>query len=222
MAKQIGVRKAIEEGHLDLHYWAEHVREQMFERFNKQGVWPFSGGPYGEYSGLNQKRKKQGKWWSTGAAAKQLFAKVYNAAGGDTAKIEFFYLNYLDFVQWGVGKGRKLSDVDERSKKAHFNKRFAKWGKPVDLMTEKEKSIRLPGEQSRKSRPSLKMEFRHQALRLETHILLPYFQRLVETNVLWEDMGEFKRGANGAVDLRKMFGQHKGDGAWVEVVKQGK
>lgn len=131
-------------------------------------------------------------------------------------------MNYLDFVQWGVGKGRKLSDVDERSKKAHFNKRFARWGKPVDLMTEKEKSIRGRGEQSRKSRPSLKMEFRHQALRLETHILLPYFQRLVETNVLWEDMGEFKRGANGAVDLRKMFGQHKGDGAWVEVVKQGK
>lgn len=208
MAKQIGVKKAIEEGHLDLHYWAEHVLEQFYDRMNLRGTWPFGcPGPYQSYRFINEKNKgKKDAWVSTGAAAKELYARVWNAASGDTAKVTFFYKNYLDYVQWGVGKGRHLADVKERNMKARFNKVLVPWGTPRSLMTPDQRKMAKKGDTSRRSRPSLKMEFRHQARRLET-LVSAYFGRLIEVGVFWNH--EF-------IDIHKPHALND-SGAWIEL-----
>lgn len=43
----------------------------------------------------------------TGDLYRTMYWQVFNAAGGNTALITFFYLKYGDFVQWGVGRGQK-------------------------------------------------------------------------------------------------------------------
>lgn len=43
----------------------------------------------------------------TGNLYRTLYWKVYNAAGGNTALVSFFYMKYGNFVQWGVGNGQK-------------------------------------------------------------------------------------------------------------------
>ena len=56
----------------------------------------------------------------TGDLYRRMWWTVHNAAGGKEALIEFFYMKYGDFVQWGVGRkygdprwpnGQKLWDV---------------------------------------------------------------------------------------------------------------
>lgn len=42
---------------------------------------------------------------STGNLKRSIYWTVYNAAGGDKAKIDFFYLNYAKFVETGTGAG---------------------------------------------------------------------------------------------------------------------
>lgn len=43
----------------------------------------------------------------TGNLYRTMYWQVFNAAGGNKAMIQFFYLKYGDFVQWGVGSGQK-------------------------------------------------------------------------------------------------------------------
>lgn len=206
---QKGLPQALDENRLDLNYWAHHTLDQIYERMETQGTWPFGApGPYAGYSDINEKRRKKGRWYSTGAAAKRLYAHVYNNADGNTEKIQFFYDHYLDFVQWGVGKGRKLEDVIERTTKARFNKRLAKWGKPTDMMNSDERRTRVSRDHSRKSRPSILMEFRHQALRLEKDIIEKYYFGLVHIGLLWT--------SEKAEHAKEVLRQHE-SGAWMTV-----
>lgn len=173
MAHQRGLQQAIDEGHLDLHYWAEHTLQQIRMRMHTQRVWPYGlPGPYNEYQYINAKKKgKKGAWVSTGAAAKEMYAVVYNAASGDTKRVSFFFEHYLNMVDMGVGKGRKISDVTERGTKAHWNTLFAKWGGLTH--GRRKNQARNDNEPSaRRARPMMMMEIRHQAYRLRSLVSL--------------------------------------------------
>ena len=76
--------------------------------------------------------------------------KVYNAAGGNTEKISFFFNYYLYFVDMGVGGGQPIERVD-RSDKAKYNKLYKHWDDRGD----------------RQSRPAFAMEFRYQLFKAE-------------------------------------------------------
>lgn len=177
MGRQVGLKQAVKEGRLDLHYFAEHTLDMIRQRMGKQKVWPFGHpGPYREYKYINSK-KKDGQWKSTGAAEKQMYAIVYNAAGGDTTKISFFFEHYMNFVDMGVGKGRRIGDVTERGTPAHYNTLFAKWG-GMSYGKGRNRDINTNGGSARRSRPMMMMELRHQAVRLRT-LASSYFDALI-------------------------------------------
>lgn len=49
----------------------------------------------------------------TGNLYRRMYWEVHNAAGGNPALIEFFYMKYGDYVQWGVGAGVPKWDVPQ-------------------------------------------------------------------------------------------------------------
>ena len=200
----------LDEETLELSYWANHVIEQIHERMATQGVWPFGHpGPYKSYADVNTKRAMKGRWHSTGRAAstQALYAKVYNAAGGDTKKITFFYTHYMDFVTMGVGRDRKLAQATENAKP---NKNpfvlFAKWGIPLELMSAKQRrGAQIKGTRSRKSRPGVMQEIRHQVTRLE-RMMTEHYGRLVEASIVKDS--EF-------IDINTV----NNSGSWIEIIE---
>lgn len=88
----------------ELNLWAVRV----FNRIKKNFV---------DYQINRTVDKKNGY---TGDLYRRMWWTVHNAAGGRKSLIEFFYMKYGDFVQWGVGRkfgdprwpeGQKLWDV---------------------------------------------------------------------------------------------------------------
>lgn len=172
-----------------LHKWMMHTMDQIRERFATQKVYPRGNpGPYKSYRYINEERRKRGKWHSTGLAYtdQELYAKIWTAADGDTDKVDFFYNHVLDFVKWGVGKGRKIEQATEgRKDNAHPLTLFAKWGMPKELRKGKLRG-RL-SDSPRRSRPGVRQEIMHQATRLR-RLASIHYGHYVETHILPEDM----------------------------------
>ena len=194
MGRQVGLQQAVREGKLDLHYWAEHTLEQIRARMRTQNVWPYGmPGPYREYAYINAKKAgKHNAWFSTGAAAKEMYALVWNAASGDTMKVSFFFQHYLNMVDMGVGSGRKLGQVTERSTPNHaYQMLFARWG-GINFGSGKNQGRRRDDEQSpRRARPFLMQELRHQGIRLEA-IVNRYVSTFMEINTMTNYNHSFK------------------------------
>lgn len=149
--------------------WADHTLEDVRANFDRRGVFPYGmPGPYAQFRQLNQKRKAKKKWHSTGMGVQQMYARVWRSANGDQAKVTFFFTRYLNLMDMGVGRGRPITNVSERSKDAKWNQKFADWGTPSDSMSARDRARRKKGEQSRRSRPALLIEFRHQITKLKT------------------------------------------------------
>ena len=158
---QKGIKQAIEEQRLDLERWANGMITQLKRRFSTQHTWPMGyPGPYRLY-------KLKGKSKSTGDSFKSLYTQVYNGASGDTEKISFFFLEYLYFVDMGVGAGQPIEKVD--------NAAYAKWNKLYKTWK---------GEGDRQSRPQLTMEIRHQLKRL-TSLLVSYYGEAIESGIVF-------------------------------------
>lgn len=220
---QKGLTQAQKDGYLELEYWKNHTIQQIRERFAAQNVWPRGfPGPYSHYREINEKRRKNGKWYSKGRVYtdQELYAHVYNAANGNTTKITFFYNHILDFVCWGVGRGRKMSDAVERHKD---NKNpmtlFARWGMPRDAMTAAQRrAADVAGYTARKSRPGVMQEIRHQTRRVE-EIAAKYWGRFVAVNIIEEDI-DLKDSTGKAIKYRSI-NNHRGpgnpSGTWIEV-----
>ena len=76
MAIQKSIKQAEKEKKLELTYWAQRVVERLKANFDTQNIFPYgSPGPY------------PGSPPSTGDAFRSIYAKVYNAAGGNTEKV---------------------------------------------------------------------------------------------------------------------------------------
>lgn len=72
----------------ELNLWAARVMKRIRRKFIHFYINREPGGKRDEYTGDLYRKM----WWT-----------VHNAAGGNKAMIEFFYMKYGDFVQWGVG-----------------------------------------------------------------------------------------------------------------------
>lgn len=166
MAKQKSVSQAAKERKLDLTYWAEGVVKRLKTNFDTQNIFPY--GYPGPYPGAARKQLKNGKFeGSTGDAFRSIYAKVYNAAGGNTEKISFFFNYYLYFVDMGVGAGQPIVNVD-RDEDARYNKRYKTWKDTGD----------------RQSRPAFAMEFRYQLFKLST-IVSAFYGRLITNGIVF-------------------------------------
>lgn len=105
----------------ELNYWGARVYQWILKNFATLNI--------------NQKPKDG----YTGGLRRSIWWTVYQAAAGNQAMIEFFFLKYGDYLQWGVGNGQK------------------KW--PVPRMTKME-SLSAP-ESKRKAKPFLRSEVRY-------------------------------------------------------------
>ena len=156
MAVQKSIKQAEKEKKLELSYWAQRVVERLKANFDTQNIFPYgSPGPY------------PGSPTSTGDAFRSIYAKVYNAAGGNTEKVSFFFNYYLYFVDMGVGAGQPIEAVD-RDAKARYNRLYKPW----------------PDKGDRQSRPAYAMEFRHQLFKLTT-IVSAYYGRLITNGIVF-------------------------------------
>ena len=107
--------------------------------------------------GIKRSTKKEKKQGNGFPAYNSLYTKCYAASNGSTEKIDFFFMQYLRFVDAGVGKYQHYKGT----KKAQFNKELSPWG------TSKRKK--------RVQRPFLNIEIRHQITRLR-RIAIRYYQ----------------------------------------------
>ena len=80
----------------ELNMWAVRVMKRIRRKFIDFYINREPGGKYEEYTGDLYRKM----WWT-----------VHNGAGGNPALIQFFYLKYGDFVQWGVGGNVKKWNV---------------------------------------------------------------------------------------------------------------
>ena len=160
MAYQVGLEQAYKQSRLDIDHWAQHTLNMILKNFEKRKIFPQGyPGPYKNYSQINKQRKEKGKWHSTGRSydfIKRTHAAVHNAADGNNYKVQFFFHNYLRFVDAGVGQHYHY----QKGKKAKYGTIYEKWGTSKG--------------NKRKQRPFLNMEFRHQLNRIR-QIMLRYY-----------------------------------------------
>ena len=79
----------------ELNFWAFRVANKIKENFTKMEINRVAHG-HGRY---------------TGGLYRSIYWQVYNMAGGNKGRIEFFYEYYGRFVEMGVGNGFKKTDI---------------------------------------------------------------------------------------------------------------
>ena len=132
--RQTSLKEAHEQGRLELQNWGDLMIQRIRMNFEVQHIWPKGpggGGPYKDYWIINASRT--GKYRSTGDAftKQNLYAKAINGAGGNTVAVDFFFKQYLMFVDWGVGKGQKIEDVPDVGI-PKMRRLYNRWTKPGD------------------------------------------------------------------------------------------
>lgn len=141
---------------------AKDTIEALRKNFKTQAIFPFE--VYPGYKAKNSKAKK-GSWKSTGAAYDSFYFQVKDATETEV-RMDFFYNYYLNFVDIGVGSGRKAGDV-MRDNTASVDLRYTNWNP----------------KQGRTHRPAISMEFRHLSGRLALYFKKRY-QREAEFTIL--------------------------------------
>lgn len=133
-----------------LEKWAWETYEAIRANFKTQRINPYP--PY-----ITPNAKDMPNRYSTKALYNTLYYKVLNAAGRDQAKVDFFFNYYGLFVEMGVGRGQKYSQVDNAAT-ARYNKRYKPWVMKGD----------------RQSRPAIVMEINFQVRRLSSILSYHY------------------------------------------------
>lgn len=141
---------------LPLRYVANMFKEQTLDAIENnlmtQKIWPYE--VYPGYKMTNDRRRQEGSWYSTGAGARSFAGSVIEA-DENTGRVtmSFRYNDYMQYVDIGVGAGRKAEDV-ERAKKANYKRRYInKWIPSAGIA----------------HRPAIMMEMRHLATRLQSY-----------------------------------------------------
>lgn len=125
---------------------------QLEINFMKQRIWPTE--VYSGYAVVNEKRKEMGAWHSTGAGASSFHGVVNHADQAGNVEVTFSFLEYLKFVDMGVGQGTSKEDVDS-SRKAYFTRRYiTSWNR----------------KRGQSQRPAIMMEMRHLQKRIADHL----------------------------------------------------
>lgn len=83
------------------HYFAKDTTERILGNFDRINI----SSPH------NKKGRK-----SSGNLYRSIFWRVFNAAGGDSAMITFYFQNYAAFVETGTGNGVRYSALPQLTK----------------------------------------------------------------------------------------------------------
>ena len=149
---------------LPLRYVANMFKKQTVEQLKlnmiTQRVFPYS--PYPTYPEVNEYRRQHGGWYSAGDGAKSFEGEVYEAdERTGMVTMGFRFNDYMQYVDIGVGAGRKADDV-ERSRKVRFKSRYTKW---------------VPS-QGKTHRPGIQPEVNHTLTRIENYVQQYYDAKL--------------------------------------------
>ena len=148
-----------------LRYVAQMFMDQTLDdlrvNLQTQHVWPAE--IYSNFRSINEIRKqrakraeakgKTGPWYATGEGVKSFEGTVIEAdENTGVVTLSIRYNDYMQYVDIGVGAGRKAEDV-ERGKKAKYKSRYTRWHPGSGLS----------------HRPAIQPTLRHLATRLEDY-----------------------------------------------------
>lgn len=135
----------------------EQTLRQLKINMMTQRIWPFE--VYPGYRVVNERRRvlaadEDKAWVSTGEGIKSFEGSVIEA-DEDTGMVtmSFRFNDYMQYVDIGVGAGRKHDDV-ERGRKVRYRNRYTQW-QPSS---------------GKSHRPALQPEFNHLLTRLEDYV----------------------------------------------------
>lgn len=153
-----------------LRYIARLFKEQTISQLEvnmaTQHVFPYA--VYSAYPEINEYRRQHGGWYSTGEGAKSFEGVIYEAdENTGMVTMGFRFNDYMQYVDIGVGAGRKHDDV-QRSKNVAFKNRYiSKWN-PSGGATH---------------RPGIRPEVNHALTRLESYVQR-YYDAKIDFQVL--------------------------------------
>lgn len=128
---------------------AEH---QLQANLFTQRVWPNE--VYPGYAAINRVRAVNGEWTSTGKGARSIEGRLIRADQAGNVSIEFSFLDYLRYVDMGVGQGTRQGDVESQRKARYQSRYIPKWNR----------------RQGRSQRPAIMMEMRHVQRRITEYV----------------------------------------------------
>ena len=138
----------------------EQTLEQLEINMMTQHVYPFS--PYPTYPEVNEYRRQHGMWFSTGEGVKSFEGIIYEAdENTGTVSMGFRFNDYMQYVDIGVGAGRKAADV-QRSRKVRYQQRYTNWAP----------------RQGKTHRPAIQPEINHALTRIENYVQRYYDAKL--------------------------------------------
>lgn len=125
---------------------------QLHTNLFTQRIWPNE--VYANYAAINRVRQLNGQWYSTGEGEKSIEGRVVRADEAGNITVAFSFLDYLRFVDMGVGQGTSYGQVDS-AKKARYQSRYvSSWDR----------------RHGRSQRPAIMMEMRHVQRRITEYI----------------------------------------------------
>lgn len=125
-----------------------------------QHVWPVE--VYPGYKQVNERRKREHGWHSTGKGMKSFRGAIKSADDIDDIYLTYSFNRYMRFAELGVGAGTSAENVD-RSKNARFDRRYiSSWDRS----------------QGRSHRPFIRREVNHLSRRIERYLCLAYGKQI--------------------------------------------
>jgi len=146
-----GVGRAL----MPLRYVAQTFLDQTIDQIKRnletQHIW--STEIYPGFAAINEMRRRHGGWFATGEGMNSFEGSLISAdEQSGFVTMSFRYNDYMQYVDIGVGAGRKSDDV-ERGRKVRFKNRYTKW----------------EPSKGKSHRPAIMPELRHLATRLSDY-----------------------------------------------------
>lgn len=117
---------------------------------------------YPGYKQVNERRKRQGGWHSTGRGVRSFRGIIKAADEIDDIYLTYSFNRYMRFAELGVGGGVKAEAVD-RSKNARFDQRYiSSWDRSA----------------GRSHRPFIRREVNHLCSRISNYLCMAYGEQI--------------------------------------------